>query len=647
MVRKIILYILLIIPFLSNAQTIEGSQYKEINGDEKIFLYEFITNKGQYTTTSTLIIDTVYDYSSLKSYAGNSKTVYVKKQGLQGLFKKTGTSQYVYGLKMNGFERIFEGIADIKWFGAIGDGSVHYLSEKYSNLTQFAQDYNGIGIDNSELNTRTLDEIAFWYGMSNTNLSYHYFNSAYIPAPASIFVSDGVYVFANPIKTKIVSLIGDNALITSSSNQDLFRIDESNGAFYAKFENIAFAFCKSVLNSWHSFQNPGIVNYFTFDNCYFEGIEYVAKYNLTPNAYLNFNNCLIEDANLFKGSGDFIGINGVQGAGKINIETPFICLGGKDIDENGVVNENKAYSILDITGLKVSPQINTSFPADSIYTFKRVWIYSTTASSIRVSHSRFGGEGAGMPLILIDSCTNGLYSTDINISSTTAYSTDRPPIILNGNISKIYITNDCTLSYIGQYGKSIYLKSLDKYITGNYGCTYPLGSETHYISFLDINIPDWYCSSDLLYLKKYLKNNNYLPSTFDWYVNNNAYINTPTNCTIDTTTNLGIKFNRVTATNYTALNYAVFNVLDLNLPNNQTVFCTIRFKGDCKNAFVQIITDINGKDKYEQIRLNNTKDGFSFIHFPVFSNLKTLRVLTEFDKIGQDFEFETPKFSYL
>ncbi len=71
------------------------------------------------------------------------------------------------------------------------------------------------------------------------------------------------------------------------------------------------------------------------------------------------------------------------------------------------------------------------------------------------------------------------------------------------------------------------------------------------------------------------------------------------------------------------------------------------YKGDCKNAFIQIITDINGKDKYEQIRLNNTKDGFSFIHFPVFSNLKTLRVLTEFDKIGQDFEFETPKFSYL
>mgnify|MGYP000535317398 CR=1 FL=1 len=642
----IILYIFICNICFSQAKK-EVLEYKSyLTGSEKIML-QMLGDFGDriYTTVSDIGIDTLKDYTALKNYTGHSKLISIRKSGISGLFKKTSRTGYVYGMLINGYERVYDGSINVKWFGAVGDGTVHFLSEKYSSLAAVLNDYTGLGLVSGDLNTKTIDEVAFWYGMKSMNGTYHYFNSAFIPAPSMLYIPSGVYVFNDGIKSPITSIIGDNAIITANSNTDLFKIDATNGAFNAKFENIGFAFCKSVLNSWNSTPNAGIVSYFTFKNCYFENLDYAVKYNFTPNNYINFNDCQIENANLFKGYGDFIGINGLIGSGKLDLETPFIYLGGKDTNEAGGITECMYSSILDVDGLKISPLINTAYPSDSIYTYKRVWIYTNTGSDIRISHSRFGGEGAGNPLIMVDSCISGLFTSSINVSSTLAYSTDRPPIILNGSVDKVFVSNDCTLSYIGQFGRPVYVKNVKKYLTENFGCEYPIGSTDKYVSFLDINVPDWFCSNDLLYLKKYLKNNNQLPNSFNWFSNSNGYSNISTNCTTTTVTNFGVDYNKVTATTNNALNYASYNVAGLGLPANQTVYCTIKYKGKCNNALVQIITNISGTDKYEQIRLNNTEDGYGYIRFPIYTNFYNIRIINEMNN-GETFEFDSPKFSY-
>ena len=84
---------------------------------------------------------------------------------------------------------------------------------------------------------------------------------------------------------------------------------------------------------------------------------------------------------------------------------------------------------------------------------------------------------------------------------------------------------------------------------------------------------------------------------FNWFSNSNGYSNISTNCTASTVTNFGVDYNKVTAMANNALNYASYNVSGLGLPINQTVYCTIKFKGKCNNSVLQIITNISGTDK--------------------------------------------------
>lgn len=613
-------------------------------GVEKILLQEYFGNNRNYVTVDQLTINVVDDYNNLLTLEG--KFVFVKENNKKGLFVKTGTTEYIFGIKMYGYERIYDGLPNVKWFGAIGDGSVHFLSEKYSSLTVALNDYVGLGLVSNDLNIKTIDEVAFWYSLKWLKETYKLYNGSYVAAPYGLFLDQGHYIFNDGITAPIINLTGDHTFISSSSGKTLFKVDETNGTYRAKFEKITFIDCESVINSWNSTDYPTLQSFLYFTNCNFNNIEYVIKSNLTPNAWFNVLNCVTQNCGIFKGQSEHIYINNLQGENRHNVELPTFYLGGEDIDENGDLKAVDRTSTIDVIGCHLSPIAQYDIDPLNITTSKRVWVYTNTNSTIRLSHNRFGGEYGGNPLIMVDELNNIFVGgADIYVAATKCYSTTRPSLILNSSIEKLHITPDCTLSFIGQSGMPIFIKNISKYLTDHYGCQYPLGSQTDYISYLDINVPDWFCSSDLLYLKKYLKNNNYLPNSFDWFTNLNTYTNLPTNCGISTVTNFGVDFNKVTAISSNAVNYATYDVLSLGLPTNQTVYCTIKYKGSSKNTTLQIITTVNGKYKYEQIRLNNTNDGFAFIHFPVFSNLKTIRIITELDN-GQTFEFDSPKFSY-
>lgn len=77
-------------------------------------------------------VDTVYDYTALRAYSGDSPIVFVKKDGIEGFFKRASGSGWVDdgGITISGtydWRRIAGNIhrVNVKWFGAVGDSTTN------------------------------------------------------------------------------------------------------------------------------------------------------------------------------------------------------------------------------------------------------------------------------------------------------------------------------------------------------------------------------------------------------------------------------------------------------------------------------------------------------------------------------------------
>jgi hypothetical protein len=176
-------------------------------------------------------------------------------------------------------------------YGAIGDGTIHYLNEKYVTLAA-AQAVYGSFVSN--IDTQTIDWAALWKAMNTTNVQ--------------ILIPSGTYELGNNkiiINSANVNLygVGNTSIITSSISQTIIIIQASSNLV---FSDIRFTSTSSLLNDQdpvvHSYSYSGTVSNVIFNRCFFSSPNSnsngFSAWTLSNNARatnIHFIQCIFKD----------------------------------------------------------------------------------------------------------------------------------------------------------------------------------------------------------------------------------------------------------------------------------------------------------------------------------------------------------------
>jgi hypothetical protein len=143
-------------------------------------------------------------------------------------------------------------------YGAIGDGTLHFLNERYDTVSAARAVYGGTFI--TDITTQTIDWAALWKAMNTTNVQ--------------VLIPSGTYELGNNeiiINSANVNLygVGNTSIITSSLKQTIITIQASSNLV---FSDVRFTSTSTLMNDQHPVvhcYSSSTISNLIFNRCFF------------------------------------------------------------------------------------------------------------------------------------------------------------------------------------------------------------------------------------------------------------------------------------------------------------------------------------------------------------------------------------------